>query len=148
MAKNPKRPPSPPPAPANDPPRLNTPFAGLAKLREELAGSAAASAPTAPTAATAPTSPPTAQPPAPSAKLGAKLVLQREKKGRGGKTVTRIHGLELSARALEALVSDLKRGLGCGATLEDGDILLQGDLTERAAELLKKKGAQKVVIGN
>lgn len=132
MAKNTK------PPPPNDAPRLNTPFAGLAKLREELAGPAAAPSP--------PATP--APPPAPSASLGAKLVLQREKKGRGGKTVTRIQGLELSARALEALASDLKRGLGCGATLEGGDILLQGDLTERAAELLRKKGAQKVVIGN
>src|SRR5437879_923451 len=52
--------------------------------------------------------------------------LLRDRKSRGGKTVTLIAGLSESPTALAALASDLKRLCGTGGTLR-GDILeIQG----------------------
>ncbi|MCA9533118.1 MAG: translation initiation factor [Myxococcales bacterium] len=78
-------------------------------------------------------------------KLG-KLVLQREKKGRGGKTVTRVRGLPVGE--LERWAGELKRALGCGATVEEGEVVLLGDLVGRAADWLETRGATRVVRGN
>lgn len=91
---------------------------------------------------------PTEAPEAPEgpAALSGKIVLQREKKGRGGKTVTRVSGLPPSR--LEELCKTMKKGLGCGAKVEGEDLVLLGQLTERAAEWLKDAGATQVVIGN
>src|SRR5262245_32905355 len=78
----------------------------------------------------------------------AKVVLRRERKGRGGKTATVVAGLELPARDLERVARELKRGLGCGATVEDDTIVLQGDLAGRAAPWLTARGVRKIVVGN
>ena len=78
----------------------------------------------------------------------AGLVVRREKKGRGGKTVTRVSGLTLEPSALSELAREMKRALGCGATVEEADVLLQGALTERAAEWLRKRLGARVTIGN
>ncbi|MCA9575618.1 MAG: translation initiation factor [Sandaracinaceae bacterium] len=75
-----------------------------------------------------------------------KLVLQREKKGRGGKTVTRVRGLPPDE--LPRWAGDLKRALGCGATVEGDDVVLLGDLVGRAADWLTARGAKQVVRGN
>ena len=77
-----------------------------------------------------------------------RIVVRREAKGRGGKTVTRVSGLGSDARAVEDLARDLKRALGVGAYTEDGDVLVQGSLPERVAQFLEKRGAGKVVRGN
>jgi translation initiation factor 1 (eIF-1/SUI1) len=73
-----------------------------------------------------------------------KLVLQREKKGRGGKTVTRVRGLP-PASELDRWATDMKRALGCGASVEDGEVILLGDLVTRAADWLA--GAAALVTG-
>lgn len=77
-----------------------------------------------------------------------KLVLRRERKGRGGKTVTILSGLNLPPTRLEELAKALRKGLGCGATIEDDVIVLLGDLSPRAKEWLEKHGAGKIVVGN
>ena len=77
---------------------------------------------------------------------GTKLVLSREKKGRGGKTVTRITGLP-KAR-LELVAKSMKKSLGCGASVDGDDVLLHGMLTERGAAWLTGQGAKRVIIGN
>lgn len=86
--------------------------------------------------------------PVPSASnpFAGKLVLRREKKGRGGKTVTRLSGV--APDALDELAKQMKKGLGCGALVEGDDIVLLGSLVDRAAEWLEKQGAPKVVRGN
>lgn len=82
---------------------------------------------------------------------GVGLVLRRERKGRGGKTVTRLTGrgdggLPMSEGGMKILAKDMKKSLGCGATVEpvdDGaDVILQGDLVDRAAQWLEGKGAK------
>lgn len=77
-------------------------------------------------------------------KAGAKVVVAMERKGHGGKTVTRVEGLD--PRSLAETVRDMKRALGCGATEEDGVVLLQGDHRNRAAEWLRNKGVRRVVV--
>ena len=76
----------------------------------------------------------------------SKLVLRREKKGRGGKVVTRLSGVSEIAR--EDVAKQMKKGLGCGALVEGDDIILLGSLVDRAADWLEKQGAKKVVRGN
>jgi translation initiation factor 1 len=93
--------------------------------------------------------------PAPSAQvkksgpdpLAGKLVVRHERKGRAGRTVTLVQGVALKTEALEEFARDMKKALGCGATLEDGDIVLQGDIVDRVVAYLEKKGAARVVRG-
>lgn len=77
-----------------------------------------------------------------------KLVLRREKKGRGGKTVTVIAGLGWRPRQLEELARTLRKAFGCGSSVEGDTVLLQGDMTERTQRWLTDRGARQVVIGN
>jgi translation initiation factor 1 len=66
--------------------------------------------------------------------------LLRDRKGRGGKTVTLITGLTGSAASLTALATDLKRMCGTGGTLR-GDVLeLQGDFRDRLQGELERRG--------
>ncbi|MGI9148274.1 MAG: translation initiation factor [Chloroflexota bacterium] len=66
--------------------------------------------------------------------------LLRDRKGRGGKTVTLITGLSGSAAALTTLASDLKRMCGTGGTLR-GDVLeIQGDFRDRLHTELERRG--------
>lgn len=77
-----------------------------------------------------------------------KILLRREKKGRGGKTVTLVSGITLPPPQLEQLARNMRKGLGCGATTEHGIIVLQGDLQHRAQQWLLQHGARKVVLAN
>ena len=64
----------------------------------------------------------------------------RETKGRGGKGVTLITGLRLSVAELEALAGDLKRRCGCGGTVKDGVIEIQGDQRDAIVAALRARG--------
>lgn len=74
-----------------------------------------------------------------------KVVVRKVRKGHGGKTVTEIAGI--APAVLEELCGELKRALGCGARVEDGTVVLQGELVERAVAFLEKKGAVRVIRG-
>jgi translation initiation factor 1 len=77
-----------------------------------------------------------------------KVVVRRERKGHGGKTVTRVEGLApLGAAGVEDVARRLKKALGCGATVEGDDVLVQGDQADRVADWLGREGARKVVRG-
>jgi translation initiation factor 1 len=115
-------------------PFSNNAFSGLSGLGGTLP-SAPAPAPT-PVAQTTPVAP---------VRFPNKLVVRMEKKGRRGKTVTRISGVP--TKDLAALCKEMKKALGCGATIEDVDLILLGDLTERAVAWFKKAGATKLVRG-
>lgn len=77
--------------------------------------------------------------------LARKLVVRKEKKRRRGKTVTVITGLRQSD--LQDLTKTLKKALGCGATLEAENLVLQGDLVKRVIDWLESKGAKHVKAG-
>lgn len=62
----------------------------------------------------------------------------RETQGRGGKGVTVITGLPLTPTDLEALSKQLKKRCGCGGTVRNGAIEIQGDHRDAiVAELLR-----------
>ena len=81
----------------------------------------------------------------------SKVALQRQRAGRGGKTVTR-GGKTVTLVILPqdykgdtaALAKELRKGLGCGSTIEDGKIVLQGDIADRAEAWFAKKGVTKI----
>ena len=66
--------------------------------------------------------------------------VSRETKGRKGKGVTLIRGLELSPEELKKLAQELKNQCGCGRMVKEGVIEIQGDHRERLVEMLKAKG--------
>lgn len=88
---------------------------------------------------------PDAEKPAP--KGPARAVVRIERKGRGGKEVTIVEKLGLSGTELERWCKDLKQALGSGGVVEGDAIVLQGDLRDRIAPVLEKKGVAKVTMG-
>ena len=66
--------------------------------------------------------------------------IQREVKGRKGKTVTTISGFQINADELKNLVSQLKRRCGTGGSVKDGIIIIQGDHRDVLLSELKKQG--------
>ena len=64
----------------------------------------------------------------------------RETKGRAGKGVTVISGLTLSADALEALSTQLKKHCGSGGTVRDGVIEIQGERRDILLAELARRG--------
>lgn len=97
------------------------------------------------------TPPPEVKPPrdgAPDLSHSGKLVVRRERKGHGGKTVTVIEGLRLPSTQFEMVARTLRKTLGCGSRVENGCVLLQGDLVAAAEKWLRAHGATQVVQGN
>ena len=72
--------------------------------------------------------------PKPPRELPVRVILSRETKGRGGKTVTRLSFREGTPSDPEGLAKKLRTAMGCGGTVEGDDIVLQGDQIQRAAE--------------
>ena len=66
--------------------------------------------------------------------------IRRESKGRGGKTVTTIAGLQLTQDELKTLTAELKKKCGCGGAWKDGVIEIQGDRVDLVMGELKQKG--------
>jgi len=81
----------------------------------------------------------------PAPKFRGRLVLRRETKERGGKTVVVIGGFaegvpDASAVMIADLAKALKGKLGCGGTFDRQEITLQGDRAAAVAELLGQLG--------
>jgi translation initiation factor 1 len=72
--------------------------------------------------------------------------LLRDRKGRGGKTVTLVAGLP-SGTQLDALASALKRLCGTGGTVRDGLIEIQGDVRDRIKPELERRGFTVKIAG-
>ena len=66
--------------------------------------------------------------------------VQRSSRGRGGKTVTAITGLELPEVQLKALAKTLKVVTGTGGSTRDGVIELQGDQVQKVLDQLVTMG--------
>jgi translation initiation factor 1 len=60
-----------------------------------------------------------------------------EKKGRKGKTVTLVTGLQHNPQTIEEIARTLKQHCGSGGTVKDGVIEIQGDQRERVADRLR-----------
>jgi translation initiation factor 1 len=73
--------------------------------------------------------------------------LLRDRKGRGGKTVTLVTGVRGNPAALEDLATTLKRFCGSGGGVKDGTIEIQGDQRERLAGKLTELGYKVKIAG-
>ncbi len=63
-----------------------------------------------------------------------------ERKGRGGKSVSVIKGVQSHPDGKKALLKHLQGKLGTGGAVKEGDIELQGDHRDRIVELLAELG--------
>lgn len=66
--------------------------------------------------------------------------IQRQTKGRKGKGVCLITGLDLEESKLKLMAAELKKICGCGGSLKEGVIEIQGDKREQIKAVLDKKG--------
>lgn len=84
-------------------------------------------------------------------KIGAKgdgtVRVSCETKGRGGKAVTVIRGLDLDSVALATLGKRLRTACGAGGAVKDGVLELQGDHRSRVVEGLKADGWTVMLAG-
>lgn len=78
---------------------------------------------------------------------GARLWVRMERKGRGGKTITLLGGSQADTDSLGQVARKLGKKLGCGAFVEDGCIVFQGDQRSRLPGVLDALGAAKVSVG-
>jgi translation initiation factor 1 len=109
--------------------RDSSPFASLAKLRDQVpVGNVSANAPVV------------------EKKGPARAVVRLERKHRRGKEVTLVEKLGLPTTELEAWCRDLKQTLGCGGTVEESAIVLQGDFRKRLPDVLTKLGVRSITV--
>ena len=66
--------------------------------------------------------------------------VMRDRKQRGGKTVTVINGVIGSEAELTALAQQLKKLCGSGGTVKDGNIEIQGDHCDKVIAKLTASG--------
>ena len=73
--------------------------------------------------------------------------LRREVKGRGGGTVIVISGIPLPAAQTKELAGVLKKKCGCGGTVKDGIIEIQGDHRDTISAELQARGFKVKLAG-
>jgi translation initiation factor 1 len=66
--------------------------------------------------------------------------IQRETKGRGGKTVTLVRNLQLTPEDLKSLAKHLRKVCASGGTVKEGTIEIQGEHREQVADELSNLG--------
>jgi translation initiation factor 1 len=66
--------------------------------------------------------------------------IMRDRKHRGGKTVTVITGVAASSEGLATLAQQLKKLCGSGGTVKDGVIEIQGDHCDKVQAKLQELG--------
>jgi translation initiation factor 1 len=75
-----------------------------------------------------------------SANVNGIIRVRNEVKGRRGKTVTVINGFDQEESQLKLLASKLKRKCGCGGTVKDRNIIIQGDKRSAVKSYLEEWG--------
>lgn len=73
--------------------------------------------------------------------------IQKESKGRCGKTVCVIYGIPLSGIELALLAKKLKQKCGCGGSVKGNTVIIQGDNTSLLCSLLQKEGYTVKCVG-
>ena len=85
---------------------------------------------------------------APAAKNRGRVDIIREKAGRGGRTVTVVEGfVGIGLPEKESLAKKMQKACGCGGTVKDGRIEIQGDKREDVARILTEAGFRPVFAG-
>lgn len=114
------------------------PFGALGGLRGDL--------PTAPSAAAPSTVP--GHKPTEAKKNRGRVDIRRATAGRGGKTVTVVDGfVGIGLPEKESLAKTMQKTCGCGGTVKDGRIEIQGDKREEIARVLEAAGFRPVFAG-
>lgn len=72
----------------------------------------------------------------PHSPLSSSYWVRFEKAGRAGKAVTIVGGLNMHPEGKESLLVALKKKLGVGGTVKNGQLELQGDQRDRLTRLL------------
>ncbi len=87
-------------------------------------------------------------PAAKSARNRGRVDVRRETGGRGGKTVTVVDGFTgIGLPEKEQLAKKMRAACGCGGTVKDGAIEIQGDQRETVARILTEAGFRPVFAG-
>ena len=74
--------------------------------------------------------------------------VRRETGGRGGKTVTVVDGfIGIGLPEKEQLCKKMRGACGCGGTVKEGRIEIQGDQRETIARILSEAGFRAVMAG-
>lgn len=74
--------------------------------------------------------------------------IKRTTAGRGGKTVTLVTGFKgIGLPEKETLCKTMRAACGCGGTVKDGNIEIQGDQREKIAAILSAAGFRPVFAG-
>jgi len=83
---------------------------------------------------------PSEAPPEPVKRPAGKLVFRREKARRSGKTVVVVSGFDpaFPEADIEELASRLRKKCGCGGTVREREIELQGDELERFRAIVRE----------
>lgn len=77
-----------------------------------------------------------------------RVEIRRETGGRGGKTVTVVSGfVGIGLPEKEQLSKKMRAACGCGGTVKDGAIEIQGDQREKIAAILTDAGFRPVFAG-
>ena len=76
-------------------------------------------------------------------KKKSKLIVSKKKKGKKGKTITLIQGLNIEDESkVKQLLKKMKVFCCTGGTLIKKDIQLQGDMVKKSKEVLRQEGFQ------
>ena len=73
-------------------------------------------------------------------KNAQKLFVRKEKKGRGGKTVTVVEGYQGNPMVLEKLCKKVKQQCGVGGSVQNKTFIIQGDKADLVVKILLKEG--------
>lgn len=73
--------------------------------------------------------------------------IQRQTSGRKGKGVCLITGIDASDEEIARLAAELKKKCGCGGSVKDGVIEIQGDKRDLIKSLLEAKGMKVKLAG-
>lgn len=77
-----------------------------------------------------------------------RVEVRRETGGRGGKTVTTVSGfVGIGLPEKDQLCKKMRGACGCGGTVKDGTIEIQGDQRETVARILTEAGFRPVMAG-
>lgn len=116
----------------------SNPFAALsgAGLPQSVSGHDVSGRPGSATPATSP------------ARNRGRVDIRRTTAGRGGKTVTVVSGfIGIGLPEKETLAKKMRNACGCGGTVKDGNIEIQGDQRDKIATILSEAGFRPVFAG-
>lgn len=73
--------------------------------------------------------------------------IRKETKGRKGKGMSIIDGLDMNDAELKSLCKELKKQCGCGGAVKGFSIEIQGDIRDKLKQILEAKGKRVKLAG-